>query len=578
MLPFNLPFMRAPAYTPRQFLPESLDLADITALAPWMDRLEEKLQKAESVADLEQWLDHAGEFFAACDDESSRRYIAMTCQTDNPEIEKAYLQLIEIVEPWMKPKRFSLWRRLTSHPCFSHLSADYQVFRRSAQTEVMLYREANVPRETEAAKLSQAYQKTMGAMTVLFEGSEKTLTQLAPIQEEPDRPRRQLAWETSVNRRLQDAETIDSQFEQLIVLRESIAQEAGFTDFRAYSFEAKERFDYTPEDCLTFHQSIESTFVPLTRSLQQQRQKKLGVESLRPWDLGVDPLNRPPLRPFKTAEEFVGKTSRTLHHLDSRLGKLFDDMQTRELLDLENRKGKAPGGYQASLSEARLPFIFMNAVGMENDVKTLLHEAGHAFHTYQAREQRLYWYRWAPIEFCEVASMAMELFASPFLTEFYSEQELLRSQKDHLEGIIKFFPWMAIIDGFQHQVYTHPHQSRTDRDREWNVLLDRFGGIENWQGYEGVRTKLWHRQPHLFTSPFYYVEYGIAQLGALQLWRIFQEDRPRAIECYLHGLSLGGSKPLPELFKETGIDFDFSEKTIRPLIDLLQTTILKSGN
>ncbi len=570
--------MHAPAYTPRQFLPNALNLADIAALTPWIDCLEERLKAATSVSDLELWLDQAGEFFAACDDESSRRYIAMTCQTDDPEREKAYLQFIEVLEPWMKPKRFSLWRRLTAHPAFSQLSADYQVFRRSAQTEVMIYREANVLRETESAKLSQVYQKTMGAMTVQFEGSEKTLTQLAPIQEEPDRPRRQRAWEASTTRRLQDAEVIDTQFEQLIQLRESIAQEAGFTDFRAYSFEAKERFDYTPEDCITFHQSIESTFVPLTRSLQKNRQEKLGIDSVRPWDLGVDPLNRPPLRPFKTAEELVGKTSRTLHRLDRRLGKLFDDMQERNLLDLENRKGKAPGGYQASLSEARLPFIFMNAVGMENDVKTLLHEAGHAFHTYQARNQRLYWYRWAPIEFCEVASMAMELLAAPFLTEFYSEEELLRSQKDHLEGIIKFFPWMAIIDAFQHHVYTHPHQSREERDLAWNTLLNRFGGIEDWRGYEKVRTKLWHRQPHLFTSPFYYVEYGIAQLGALQLWRIFQEDRGRAIECYLHGLSLGGSKPLPELFKETGIEFDFSEKTISPLITLLQNTILQSGD
>ncbi|MES2307585.1 MAG: M3 family oligoendopeptidase [Verrucomicrobiota bacterium] len=569
--------MRAPAYTPRKFLPESIDLADISALGPWMDRLEEELQKAETVSDLEQWLDRAGEFFAACDDEGSRRYVAMTCQTDDPDREKAYLQLIEVVEPWMKPKRFSLWRRLTSHPAFSQLSSEYQVFRRSAQTEVMLYREANIARETESAKLSQVYQKTMGAMTVQFEGEEKTLTQLSPIQEEPDRPRRQAAWEASVHRRLQDADAIDTTFEQLIQLRESIAQEAGFTDFRAYSFEAKERFDYTPEDCLTFHQTIETTFVPLTRSLQQQRKETLSVDSLRPWDLGVDPLNRPPLRPFKTATEFVDKTSRTLHRLDPRLGRLFDDMKERELLDLENRKGKAPGGYQASLSEARLPFIFMNAVGMENDVKTLLHEAGHAFHTYQARDQRLYWYRWAPIEFCEVASMAMELLAAPYLTEFYTEGERLRSQKDHLEGIIKFFPWMAIIDAFQHQIYTHPHQSRDERDQAWNVLMNRFGGLEEWSGYEKVRSKLWHRQSHLFTSPFYYVEYGIAQLGALQLWRIFQEDQSRAIECYLHGLSLGGSKPLPDLFRETGIAFDFSEKTIQPLIDLLQKTIQQSG-
>lgn len=560
-------------YTPRQFVPQKIDLSDIQQLAPLFDQLETKLQNAQTAADLQQWLSEVGEFFAAVDQEGSIRYIEMSCQTDDPEREKAYLKLIEEVEPWMKPKRFALWRRLTAHSAFSQLPSEYQVFRRSAQTEVMLYREANIPRETECAKLSQSYQKIMGAMTVSFEGTEKTLSQLAPIQEEPDRARRQNAWELSITRRYQDADKIDEVFEKMIQIRDQIAQEAGFTDFRAYSFESKERFDYTPEDCITFHTSIESTFVPLTRGLQKKRQEQLQVTPLRPWDLAVDPQHRAPLRPFKSGQELAEKTSKVLHRLDSRLGALFDDMKNRQLLDLENRKGKAPGGYQACLNEARLPFIFMNAVGMENDVKTLLHEAGHAFHTYLSRDQSVYWYRWAPIEFCEVASMSMELLAAPFLSEFYSEEDHRRSQQDHLEGIIKFFPWMAIIDAFQHETYIHPGQSQTERDQVWISLLNRFGGIEDWTGYEKNRTKLWQRQPHLFTSPFYYVEYGIAQLGALQLWRIFQEDRGRAIECYLQGLSLGGSRPLPELFRATGISFDFSEKTIHPLIKILQQNL-----
>lgn len=562
--------MQTSPFVPRRFVPITVDISDLQQLSPLFEQLESKLQQAQTVSDLQQWLDDAGEFFGVIDEEGSLRYIQMTRQTDNPENEKAYLKLVEEIEPWMKPKRFSLWRRLTAHPAFGQLPSEYQVFRRSAQTEVMLYREANIPRETECAKLSQSYQKIIGSMTVTFDGEEKTLSQLAPIQEERDRTRRQSAWEASVHRRFQEADKIEDHFEKLIALRHEIAQESGFTDFRAYSFEAKERFDYTPEDCLTFHRTIGSTFVPLSRDLQKKRKQQLKLETLRPWDLAVDPLNAPPLRPFQTGKELAEKTSRVLHRLDSRLGSLFDDMKNRDLLDLENRKGKAPGGYQACLNEARLPFIFMNAVGMENDVKTLLHEAGHAFHTYLSREQRVYWYRWAPIEFCEVASMSMELFAAPYLDEFYNESDHRRSQKDHLEGIIKFFPWMAIIDAFQHEIYTHPDQTREQRDLLWNQLLNRFGGIEEWSGYEKIRTKIWQRQPHLFTSPFYYVEYGIAQLGALQLWKIFQEDRKRAIECYMKGLSLGGSQPLPELFKASGISFDFSEATIRPLIDLLQ--------
>ncbi|HEU5395931.1 MAG TPA: M3 family metallopeptidase, partial [Verrucomicrobiae bacterium] len=246
----------------------------------------------------------------------------------------------------------------------------------------------------------------------------------------------------------------------------------------------------------------------------------------------------------------------------------FRQMQDLRLLDLDNRKGKAPGGYQSTLNEARVPFIFMNAVGVQRDVETILHEAGHAFHALATRQEDLYPYRHAPIEFCEVASMSMELLGNEFLGEFYAAGDLHRALKTHLEGIIGFFPWMATVDAFQHWIYTHPEHTRAERKAAYRELMDRFGGNTDWSGWEEARAYSWHRQLHIFLHPFYYVEYGIAQLGALQVWANSRRDKAKALNDYKKALALGGSRPLPELFAAAGCRFDFSRDTIRPLIEL----------
>ncbi len=558
--------MQISHFAPRRFLPETIDLTDTAQLAPVFDQLAARLDAATSVADLEAWLKNHSEVCAALAESSSLTYIAMTCQTDDEAKEKAYMHIVEVVDPWLKPRQFALMQKLSQSPLFGQLPPFYAVYRRSVETQVKLYREENVARETAIAKLTQQYQKISGGMTVQFDGQEQTLARMGRIQEEPDRARREAAWKTVVARRLQDADKLDDIFDQLLEIRNEIARAAGFADFRAYTFASYERFDYTPEDCLRFHDAVEHHIVPLARELQKERQKKLGVDPLRPWDLAVDPDNHPPLHPFEASSELLEKAHQIFSKLDPRLGEYYQVLRTQELVDLDNRKGKAPGGYQSTLSEARVPFIFMNAVGVHRDVETMLHEAGHAFHALAAREQPLHAYRGAPIEFCEVASMGMELLAAPHLRMFYSEPDAKRARRDHLEGIIKFFPWMATVDAFQHWIYTHPCHTRGERKQFWLSLMDRFGGIEDWSGFETARTYLWHRQLHIFEIPFYYVEYGIAQLGALQLWQASRRDLPTALDNYLNGLSLGGSRPLPELFATSGLAFDFTDKTIAPLM------------
>jgi len=569
-----LPFGSLPPYRPRRFVPASVDLGDWTQLAPLFDQLQAQIQACSTAAELEQWLLDWSELTAALDQEGTQRYIAMTCHTDDAEAERAYLHFIEQIEPQTKPRQFELARCYLQHPLRTALPRDrYLVFDRERQVQVELFRPENVPLETEEAKLGQQYQKLTGSLTVQFRGEEKTLPQLAPYLEEPDRATRQEAWELAARRRLQEADRFDDLFDALFQLRHQIARNAGFDTYTPYAFRARCRFDYTPADCLQFHATIESEVMPLVRRLHARRRQHLNVPTLRPWDLDVDPLHRPPLRPFATADQLLDRTERIFARLDPSLADQFRRLRKLRLLDLENRKGKAPGGYQSSLAEARLPFIFMNAVGVHRDVETLLHEAGHAFHALATQPEDLYAYRTAPLEFCEVASMSMELLGSEFLDEFYPPADAQRARRNLLEGIVRFLPWMATVDAFQHWLYEHPNHTRAERTAAWLALMDRFGGDVDWSGYEAERAHWWHRQLHIFLHPFYYIEYGIAQLGALQVWANARRDRAQALAAWRRALALGNSRPLPELFEAAGCRFDFSVDTLRPLMRLVQAEL-----
>ncbi len=572
-----LPFGSLPAGQPRRFVPANIDPGDWAQLAPLFDRLETLGAQCATVAELERWLVDWSELTAALDEESSRRYIAMTCHTDSAEAEKAYLHFVEHIDPQTKARQFQLERLLTGHPLQAELPRPrYEVLLRDIRNRVALFREENVPLETEEAQLSQQYLKLSGALTVSFRGEEKTLAQMGKLLEEPDRPLRQEAWELVADRRLQECAKFDDQFDELLKLRERMAANAGFPNYRDFAFRRMGRFDYTPEDCRAFHDAVASEVIPVLRELQAQRRQQLGLDRLRPWDLAVDPLNRPPLKPFDEVGQMVSRTQRIFDRMDSGLADNFRQMQDLHLLDLENHKGKAPGGYQCNLAEARLPFIFMNAVGHQRDVETILHEAGHAFHAFAVRDEDLLAYRSAPpIEFCEVASMSMELLGNEFLEEFYAPPEAARARRSHLEGIIGTLGWVATGDAFQHWIYTHPGHTRTERAAAWNSLMDRFGGDVDWGVHDEARTHLWHRQLHFFTLPFYYVEYGIAQLGALQVWANSRSDWARALSDYKKSLAIGGSRPLPELFAAAGCRFQFDAATVRRLVGLVRSELRK---
>jgi oligoendopeptidase F len=558
---------------PRRYVAPDADFGKWETAERYYRELAER--PISSLEEFEKWLLDFSELDAAFDEEGISRRIAVTQATDDADRERRYLDFVENVQPHREPWHDRLRRKFVENAQRLALPKKrYEVLERSIRNSIELFREKNIPLEVEHAKQIQRYQKITGAMTVAYQGQELTLQQLGRFLEEPDRQVREETYRLGSERFLQDAGALDELYDQMVKLRDQMARNADCQDYREFAFKSMERFDYGPAECLAFHDAIEQVVLPAVGKLAAHRREKLGVETLRPWDMAVDPENRPPLRPFQTDEQLKGGCSHIFHKVDPELGRIFDTLRERELLDLDSRKGKAPGGYQETYEERRVPFIFMNAVGTETDVRTLLHEGGHAFHSWACRNEPLLAYRHYPIEFAEVASMGMELLALPYLEEFYGD-ETNRARKRFLQGIVSFFPFMARVDALQHWVYTHVNASIEERKDQWQKLTQRFSPHVDWSDLERYDRHSWQRKLHFFEAPLYYVEYGIAQLGALQVWMNSRKDRAHAIALYRNGLALGGLRPLPELFEAAGLKFDFSESTLRPLIDAVMREIEK---
>lgn len=587
------------------FLPAQLDATRWETIEPYFQKLLER--PVNSREELEQWLLDRSVLDAACSEAQAVLYVNMTCHTEDQAAQRAYADYIQNIPPKLKPVSFELDKRfvdLSRRFSLGQSAADrYAVLHRDLAADVSIFRPENVALETELDLLSQKFEQTAGAITVPFDGKEQTLPQMARYQEMTDRPLREGAWRAVAERRLRDRAAFDDIYDQMVRLRHQVARNAGFENYVGYAFKAKHRFDYDPAACRAFHDAAERAIVPLVRRLDEQRRRKLNVDRLRPWDLAVDAMGRGPLRPFNGGRELMSKAVATFKRLDPRLADMLatlgDGSEARgaaegACLDLDSRKGKAPGGYQYMLEQSRRPFIFMNAAGLNSDVTTMLHEAGHAFHAVLCRDEPLLHYRNPPMEFAEVASMSMELLAMPHLRVsragasgaagpgagpdgFYTnDADFARACRLQLERSIDVLPWIATIDAFQHWVYANPTHTREERTRFWVSLIERFGHAVSWDGLEEPRAAMWQRQLHLFSHPFYYIEYGIAQLGALQLWLISLEQSPKtAVENYMRAMRLGNSKPLPELFAAAGLKFDFGESTVKRLIDRVEQELEK---
>lgn len=491
----------------------------------------------------------------------------MTCQTDDPARADAFKHFTTKIDPAIKPLQNTLNQKyIAATKSFPQQGDNYAVYNQKIETNLKLFCQENIELQVQESLLEQEYQTLIGAMTVNFQGEEQTVPAMAKHQLNNDRKTRQEAYLTTTQRQLQDKEKLEDIYTKLIKLRHQISLNAGFNNYIEYTFKAKHRFDYTPQHCYDFHQGIKETIIPLLKKIYDERKSDLNLKTLKPWDLACDPEQRPPLKPFETETQLIQGCSNVFHKIDPTLGKQFDQMNNLGLLDLMSRKGKGPGGYQCPLEEIRVPFIFMNSVGIDEDIRVLFHEGGHAFHSFAAQNQPLTDYRSAPIEYCEVASMAMELLALPHTTEFYTTDEAIQSKKSLFQGILKILAWIATIDAFQHWIYLNPNHTTQERTTAWLDIDNQYlGQFIDHTDLETQHNYQWQKQSHLFTSPMYYIEYGIAQLGALGVWLQSNNNKEKALKNYHQGLALGGSKPLPQLFKATGLPFDFSPKTIAPL-------------
>ncbi|MFL2959637.1 MAG: M3 family oligoendopeptidase [Candidatus Thalassarchaeaceae archaeon] len=559
------------------FVDDGFNPGDWDEIKPYVNKLLNR--KISCSKCIEGIIRDASELSEHISEKGALLYIAMTCDTESDEKRSSFLDFVENVRPKLSEFSDSLNRRLIEHEAVKNLPSRYDLMIRSMKNDVDIFRKENIPLGVEQTKLVTESQTINGAMTVEFNGNEYTLPEMRRFLESNERAIREGAWKAVSDRRMQDEERLSEIFDELIVIRSKIARNAGFDTYTDYMFRAMERFDYSKEDCLEFHDAIEAVCVPLMREINSQRVVSLDLDFLMPWDVnektgvGPDLQERAPLKPFDNVGEMVEKLSTLFHNMSEDLGEKFDMLVEMDTLDLDTRKGKAPGGYQYYLQKSRVPFIFMNAAGLQGDLETMIHEAGHAFHSIYCSHLELIGERGYPIEFAEVASMSMELMTQEQWGEFYDEEEANRAKMGHLEGVIFLLPWIATIDSFQHWIYSNPEHTREERAGVWNSIRDRFGSNMNWEEYTKFRDVSWQQQGHLFGVPFYYVEYGIAQLGALQLWRTQRKDPEKALSDYSNAMRLGNTKTLPELFTAADIKLGFDERHLSSLIQEVRTAM-----
>lgn len=558
----------------RNFIPETLKVEDWKDVNSYYTELAERTIGNKD--DLLRWMADRSELDAIVDDEYRWRYIHQTCDTENEVYKSAYERFIQDIMPnWMNISN-TLNKKITASPFIEELDKKrFFVYLRNLQAQLALFREENIPLSQQIQLLSQEYGSTIGAMTIEQEGKEYTLPQAAVFMQSQDRNTRKTIFEKTNQRRLQDKEKLDRLFDELLRIRHQMALNAGFENFRDFMFAELGRFDYDVAACEQFHHAIKTEVIPLVNEIYTKRKNELSVDALFPYDLDVDTLNRPALHPFQTQQELVDKSIVCLQSVAPYFADCISTMDKMKYLDLESRKGKAPGGYNMTLPEMGVPFIFMNAAGTHRDLETMVHEAGHAVHSFLMRTLPYNFDQEIPSEVAELASMSMELMTFDGLHAFYNEADRKRAIETHLEGIITMLPWIALVDKFQHWIYTNPTHTAAERDAKWLELHQTLSNdIVDWDGYEHFRKSIWQKQLHIFEVPFYYIEYGIAQLGAIAVWRNYKQDKNNAIAAYKKALQLGYTKPIPDIYKNAGIEFNFSKEYVKELMTFLKAEIV----
>lgn len=550
----------------RNFLPKSFKITVWSKLKPYFNELANR--PINSLDDLEMWIYDWCELDDIIAEEFRWRYIRFTCDNDDEKATESYNYAVQELMPRIYPFADALNRKLVDSPFNKDLPRDkYFILLRSIHNSINLYREANIPIFSELKIAAKEHGRLFSQMMVEVEGEELTLQQANAKMEGADRTLREEIY-NKVNVRLQqDAKELDEVFNNLLKLRHQIALNTDFENFRDYKFQALGRFDYKVQDCMDFHQAIASEIVPLVDELNIVRRKGIGVDSLRPWDTMVDINGQKPIMPFKSEQELIEKSITCMAHLNPMFGEVIDLMNELGHLDLASRKGKRPGGYNMPLPVSGIPFIFMNAANSIKDMRTMMHEGGHAVHSYLISKYKISAVRELPSEIAELAAMTMELLTMDYWDTFFEDEEALRRAKIwQLEKVLGTLPWVATIDKFQHWIYTNPNHTLEERTENWTKIFHEFRSkTVNYDGLEKNIENMWHRQLHVFEVPFYYIEYGMAQLGAIAIWRQYRQNPQKAVDNYVNALRLGYTKTIPEVYEAAGIEFNFSQDYVSEL-------------
>lgn len=563
-----------PSRPPRNFIGENFSFSSWEDLKSLYEELLNR--NLESIESLQQWFIDRSELEAYLSENFAWRYIRQTCDTANEELIQELQFFITEIQPNLVAYGNKLDQKAIAHPLIGELKEKgFDITIRGMKKAIEIFREVNIPLMTEAQSEERKYGAIAGAMTVTLDGEEMTLQKAGDRLQSLDRQVRETAWRAISERRFQDREKLDELLDKLISLRNQIAQNADFENYRDYMFAAMGRFDYTPQDCFDFHQSVAESVVPILNELASERQAKLGLNQLRPWDHKVDIDGKEPLKPFTNGDDLLDKTIRCFSRLDPYLGECLRIMKAMNHLDLESRKGKAPGGYNYPLSEIGVPFIFMNATSNLRDMVTLLHEGGHAVHSFLTRDLLLVNFKHTPSEVAELASMSMELLTMDYWDEFFdNEDDLTRAKRKHLESILETLPWVATVDKFQHWMYENPTHNAEERGNAWEQIFAEFSeSVTDWSGLEPYRRYAWQRQLHIYEVPFYYIEYGIAQLGAIAIWKKYRENKTAGLKGYLDALRLGYTATIPEIYNTAQIPFDFSKDYIAELMNFVKSEL-----
>lgn len=529
-------------------------------------------------ASLEQWLKDRSELDAVLEEDFGWRYIRMTRDTTDEKLLADFQYFATEIEPKIAPLNNKLNQKFTESPFIDELDEHkYVVYIRGVKKALELFREENVPLLTQIQVKQQQYQAITGAMSVTLNGQEYTLEQASVFLKDPNRTLRKQAWEAITARRLVDKDKLNDLFNELLHLRHQVAHHAGFENFRDYMFQALGRFDYSPHDCYKFHEAIEREIVPILQDEAHKRQHALALDELKPWDMDVDTSGKPALKPFSSGQELIDKSIACLTKLHPYVGERISIMKANNLFDVESRKGKAPGGYNYPLAETGAPFIFMNSANTFRDLTTMLQEGGHAVHTFITAGLELNDFKHLPSEVAELASMSMELLSMDHWDVFFdNEDDLRRAKRDQLRDVLKTLPWVAVVDQFQHWIYTNPDHTTEQREEAWKQIFAPFGNnFCNWDGFDTALGNLWQKQLHIFEVPFYYIEYGMAQLGAIAVWKNYKENPQKGLTDYLAALSLGYTKTLPEIYETTGIKFNFSADYVEELAAFVKNELEK---